>query len=351
MGKLEKAAVSLSHPSCYPRFPDLEEGVGQVGDMCRMKSKERTNWACPVGCSPIEQDKQDSNGAPYCVQDGEQPCRQTECHEDWKPLFQELVKGTDDGDNGNRCTEKKLGDPEGFLDFLPPKSCKVKVEGENFPAPFTLNKKGGGICRTSGPSGSSAHHHPVAHWKLIATSTHEINVGLEVGVSDETGTTKGKEESSSQADSMVLGASGSWDNGVSDDEKALGAVGVGAKVEIKTTNAETIEEAVSESVESVKEMESTVEIEVNCPDGTDWLTDVNASNPLSQNMEYLYQWVVDNDKFSVKTEHFRCHQTNGDEIKPECPPKLCGEPKLNPYCKRSFNNCMGNRDPKTAEEI
>jgi hypothetical protein len=337
IGNSGKGNLILSRNSAQcaedPRFPHLESGKGQRGDVCRMDGFGTTTWACPKGCVAVIKNEHESKQAyeesGFCLErDGGGMCRKKKCVPEWKPLFSKLEDNSKNERLGNRCLSEK--DME--VSFIVPKGCKAtSLDGTSLKLPLTEivgKHHSGGPCRPQVPT----HDHPKAHWKLVASSTHDINVGVTIGISQANETEKGKEES--LAGAVEVGMSASIE----------GPGGGGRSFE--ASREYELGQAVFESIESTKGMSRERRVEISCPDGTR-PRDRFTSNPLSVNTEYVYQWVVQSDKMSIQTEHFRCHQTGGDEVKPECPPTLCGEPKENPYCSYSFNKCEG--DKKAAQ--
>eukprot|EP00438_Fugacium_kawagutii_P033019 Skav234002 [mRNA] locus=scaffold2637:36590:38737:- [translate_table: standard] len=186
-------------------------------------------------------------------------------------------------------------------------------------------------CRVSSQDAPSVQA-PFVGWKLVASSTHGLTTQIEVGVSSMKGKAVTTEEAKEFQNSLSAGAT----VGIEAEAGVVFAkTKVSAEFRVDSTKTWTSSSANARSTESASTQEKVTSVGVSCPD----------PDP-SMKMEYIYQWVGENGKIVVKTEHFRCHQTDGPEYPPECPPQLCGDPKTNPYCAAGPEGC-GGRDGKS----
>jgi len=297
---------------CPSDFSSLELHTGNFGDTC--VGKESKPWTCPKGCNAIY-DEHGKFFEPWCLNVGTRDnCDQKECN---TYPFTTLL-ASHEPNSGNTCHTGSLKGSDGKQlspNWISPHGCYTK----SLLFPFTWDSKiKSKICRIK--AGRSLPH---GYWNLAASSTMGVEVQLEVGVSSMTSSTVTKETST------MIGFSTETSAGVETD---------GFSASVSTTLSMETTNSVARSIETAIQQDKVVTVTATCPDGTN-VKERNWRNPNSYLMEYIYQWVVTDDSVIVKTQHFRCHQTNGAEQIPDCPPTLCGDPSTNPFCKFSVSKC------------
>jgi len=243
--------------------------------------------------------------------------------------------------------------------WFPPTGCEADV---NFPYTWLKGKTGkwDKVCHVDNvdimktlPGAVASDNTIRGMWRLVASSTHGASVSVETGFTSSTSNTTTKTEKKSFSQTISKSVS-------TMNRQGSAANGVTYTTEQAYSLTDTRSKALVHSSESALQQSKSTMITVSCPDqellrhSTSGLEPYNKttwSTQPSQSMEYVYQWVVGNAEYEVKTQNFRCHRVaDGVKKDPQCPPQLCGNPFENPYCFTGSNGQKG-ADPNCARWI
>lgn len=284
---------------CPAEYPKLVPAYDFTGDICTGVEK---NWRCPQGCEFVGME------APLCQESPRFPCRRTRC---W-PLHDTIVNNSASPALGNICqtSDRKP------VSEAPPKACNVayypeKKDGDEKKTKLTTADTGS-RRRSQFPDTKEApcrvplSHKPHGRWMLVGSGTHGVEANLELGVWSKSKLAKATPEEVAKFKKKV--------------ERSVGFNIVHWSGHYDTPLSPASELGVKRSVRNTLARAGVAIMAVKCPE----------RHGLA--IEYLYQWVVQDEDCVAKTEHIRCHLAPGKEEPPMCPPLDCGELKKNPTC-------------------